>query len=216
VFVKTPVTVSASTPTLFYSDIAVIEPDNDFIFVEATKNGLDWLPLAPKYDASFAGDTDGKWLTAYLSKTVGTVPMFLHHQIDISKTFAAGDLLLFRFRMLSGVETTAWGWALNYISIQEPPVGTELRYDKNLFSVYPNPSKGAITVNFDLSSPSDVVLKVVDLFGKVVYQEQLNDLTAGTHSQELSIRNAASGNYLLVLDCAEGKKTQKLVIVNSN
>lgn len=214
VFVRTPVTVSTSEPTLFYSDIAVIEPDNDFILVEATKNGLDWLPLTPKYDASFPGDTDGKWLTAYLAKTIGTFPMFLHHEIDISKTFSPGDLLLFRFRMHSGVETTAWGWALNYISIQVPPVSTEVSYDKNVFSVYPNPSKGEITVNFELSTPSDVGLKVIDLFGKVVYQDRLMNLKAGEHSQILKMRNTAAGNYLLMLNCSDGKKIQKLVIVD--
>lgn len=214
VFVRTPVTVSASIPTLFYSDIAVTEPDNDFIFVEATRNGLDWMPLTQKYDAAFAGDTEGKWLTAYLAKTVGTVPMFLHHEIDISKTFGVGDLLLFRFRMQSSKETTAWGWALSYISIQVPPVGTEVSYDKSLFSVYPNPSRGPLTVSLELTSPSDVGVKVVDLFGKVAYQNQFMNLGAGVHNLELSINNAASGNYLLIMNTAEGKKSQKLVIVD--
>lgn len=213
VFVKTPVTVSASIPTLFYSDIAVTEPDKDFIYVEASKNGLDWLPLTAKYDAAFAGDTDGKWMTAYLSKSVGTVPMFLHHQVDISKTFSAGDLLLFRFRMLSGGETTAWGWALNYISIQEEPVGTEPGYDNSLVSVYPNPSKGNITVSFELTRTSDVSISVLDLFGRPVFQNRYHGLTSGPHQQELNLQNARMGNYLLVLDCADGKKTNKLVIV---
>ena len=214
VLVRTPVTVSSTTPTLFYSDIAVIEPEKDFIHVEATKNGLDWLPLTPKYDASFTGDTEGKWLTAYLAKTVGTVPMFLHHQIDISKTFSAGDLLLFRFRMQSGAETTAWGWALNYISIQVPPVATELPYEKELFSVFPNPSRGNVTVSFELAQSSTVGIKVIDLFGKVVHQYQLMNLKAGTHNQELDLGQAAAGNYAVILSLPEKKKVEKLVILD--
>jgi hypothetical protein len=214
VFVRTPVTVSANLPTLYYSDIAVIEPENDFVLVEATKNGLDWLPLTPKYDAAFPGDTDGKWLTAYLSKTVGTVPMFIHHQVDISKTFSAGDLLLFRFRMNSGVETTGWGWALNYISIQVVPVGVEVSYLENAFSVHPNPSKGQITLSFELEKPSDVGVNVIDLFGRSIYRNRFTNLSAGMHNQEIIVNSAASGNYVIILECPDGKRIQKLVITD--
>lgn len=210
VFVKTPITVSSSIPTLYYSDIAVIEPDNDFIAIEATKNGLDWLPLTAQYDASFAGDTEGKWLTAFLSRSVGTAPMFLHHELDISQTFAAGELLLFRFRMKSDIETTAWGWAINYISIQEPPVATEVQHERS-FSVFPNPAKDVVAISFELQSTSDISIQVVDLFGRPVYNERFQE-TAGTHEKNLQLGSTAGGHYLVILKTPEGKLTRKLVV----
>jgi hypothetical protein len=212
VFIKTPVTVSNSVPTFYYSDIAVVEPDNDFIVVEATKNGLDWLPLAPGYDAAFNGDTDGKWLTAYLSKTVATVPMFVDHQLDISQVFSPGDLLLFRFRMISDRETTAWGWALNYISIQEPPVGTELTTKENIFTVFPNPSDGAFTISYELKTVSDVEVSVTDLFGRSVYRNQFRNLAAGVHNEDIIVPEPADGYYMVILKSKEGKKAIKVLL----
>lgn len=212
VFIKTPVTVSASVPTFYYSDIAVIEPDNDFIAVEATKNGLDWLPLGPRYDASFDGDTEGKWLTAYLSKTVGTVPMFIHHQLDISETFSTGDLLLFRFRMKSGLETTAWGWALNYISIQETPLATE-EQGEDAFALFPNPATDVVTLSYTLEATADISIQVVDLFGRAVFRKLLNSVDAGKHDLKLPLgEHLSSGNYLVILKTTEGQSTRKLIV----
>ena len=50
----TPVKVSQTFPSFFYSDIAIVEPGNrkDSVVLEATKNGIDWIALAPGYTAS--------------------------------------------------------------------------------------------------------------------------------------------------------------------
>jgi hypothetical protein len=212
VFIKTPVTVSAAVPTLYYSDIAVIEPEKDFVFVEATKNGLDWTPLTAKYDASFVGDTDGKWLTAYIAKTAGTAPMFLHHEVDISKSFSAGDLLLFRFRMVSGIENTSWGWALNYIAIQEPPVGVEGQQLDSDFSVYPNPTTGQFSIRYQLKALSDVSVSVTDMFGRSILQREWKNQIKGDHSLDLQLSQAGTGSYIVMVKTSEGRNVRKLIV----
>lgn len=210
IFIRTPVTVSSSTPTLFYSDIAIIEPEKDSVVVEATKNGLDWIALRDSYDATFSGG--GQWLTAYNSQGAGSRSMFVNHEIDISENFAAGDVLLFRLRMISDKTVNAWGWAVDYISIQETPLEVVHGAQNKAMVVYPNPSPGTFTVDYTLHSPSEVSLTVSDISGKVLQKRNLGQKSSGLFSETVSVPQPKDGTYLVVVESKEGKKIGKVVI----
>jgi photosystem II stability/assembly factor-like uncharacterized protein len=209
--IRTPITVSSTLPVMYYGDIAIVEPGNDQVRIEATKNGLDWVPLRQPYDAAFDGDTDGNWLAAFVNHQNASSDMIVHHEVDISKNFSAGDLLLFRMQMNSSATVTAWGWAVNYISIQEPPLSTEQAAASRSLSLYPNPTKGAGMVDYRLDNPSEVTVSVVDIFGRTLQSKFIGMKDQGSHTEIVDLHGYTSGTYLIVLHTAEGKKTGKII-----
>ncbi len=212
VLVKTPITVASDAPFLYYSDIGVIEPGNDFIIAEATRNGLDWIPLAPQYDAGFPGDATGAWMNAYLSKASATAPMFIDHQIDISQTFSAGEVLLFRFRMESSETTTAWGWAMNYISIQEPPLGTELTSNGPNASIYPNPAQGEFNLQLVSKTSAKISVTLTDTFGKRIVDQKFESDPGNVQTVTIALPKMATGIYPVVVEMDGRKKVVKLFV----
>ncbi|HLP13782.1 MAG TPA: M43 family zinc metalloprotease [Flavobacteriales bacterium] len=71
--------------------------------------------------------------------------------------------------------------------------------DLNL-NVYPNPSTGEVTLNFDLDQPKRLNIKLVDVLGKVVYEHGLTNYEAGSHSIKLNLETVAKGMYLVRLE----------------
>jgi hypothetical protein len=117
-------------------------------------------------------------------------------------------------RMTSGPSVTAWGWAVNYISIQELPVSTEpVTAVKNL-SLYPNPSRGSFTVDYNLSNATEVTLSVVDIFGHTLRSKSLGLKSAGSHTEPVELENSAAGTYVVILNIEGGKKVGKMVLSN--
>jgi hypothetical protein len=211
VLVRTPVTVSSTLPFLYYSDIAIVEPDKDSVFIEASKNGLDWILLKAPYDANYSGDAEHRWQTAFTGNQPGATAMFLKHEIDLRTKFNAGDLLLFRLRMGSGPATTSWGWALDYISIQEKPVSIERQVqNRTSLTLYPNPAKEKFTVAYSLQQSSMVTLQIMDVFGRQITKQDLGNKNAGVHSHTVESHRSLPGTYLVVLTTNEGMKVAKL------
>ena len=211
--IRTPIRVSLTMPILFYRDIGIVEPENDSIVAEATRDGLDWVALAPGYDASFEGDDGSAWKNAYLNQRPANTAMFVKHEIEFSDKFDAGDLLLFRFRLVSGPAVTAWGWALDYVSIQELPVAEEpaLANDSPL-SVFPNPTTGKITIDYTIKKPSDVLVTLLDASGKSFGTFLEGARTAGYHSEDVDLTPLRQGTYVIILQSADGRMVNRVSI----
>lgn len=212
--IRTPVKVSSTMPVLFYRDIGIIEPENDSIIVEATRNGLDWSALSPPYDANFEGDKNSAWKNAYLNQRPGNASMFLNHEINFGDKFAAEELILFRFRVISGPAVTSWGWALDYVSIQEPPLTPVIpEIKESSVSIFPNPSQGNVTMEYILKNPSDITIHVADIYGKTSGRLLTASRKAGYHSENLDLSGMAQGTYLIILHSAEGRMAGKITLL---
>ncbi|MEX2230958.1 MAG: T9SS type A sorting domain-containing protein [Cyclobacteriaceae bacterium] len=212
--IRTPVRVSATMPVLFYRDIGIIEPENDSITLEATKNGLDWIPLAPSYDAAFAGDESSAWKNAYMNQRQGNPGMFVKHEIDFSDKFSVEDLILFRFRLISGPLVTSWGWALDYVSIQEQPVAEEsAAAPESALAIYPNPSTGKLTLDYILKKPSEISVKLIDIYGKSSPDLLTGKRNAGFNTENLDLSDLQPGTYIIMLRSSEGKMVGKVAII---
>ncbi len=210
---RTPVIVSSTMPVLFYRDIGIVEPQNDSIIVEATKNGIDWIPLAPGYDATFEGDQTASWEKAFINLRPGNSEMFVKHEVDFSDKFVAGDLIMFRFRLVSGFSITSWGWALDYISIQEQPLGQEPSSEsKPTLAIYPNPSSGQLTLDYTLSRPSEISIQIIDIYGRSAGNIIAGSRKAGYNTENLDLQSVQPGTYIIILNSGEGKKINKVTI----
>lgn len=219
VIMRHPIKVSASVPSLQYEDIAIVEPGpegavfgtaefKDYVVLEGTKNGLDWIPLEDGYNARFNSD----WLAAFNSAANGSKSMFVPHELNLSNTFSAGDTLLIRYRLFSNNSITGWGAAINYFAIQQEPTATEnpLLKGENL-ALFPNPTTGNFTVEFNLTRATEVRAEIMDLFGRVV-SSNVSQKEIGTHQETFNLSNQPQGSYLVVLRTNSGNKVGKISI----
>jgi photosystem II stability/assembly factor-like uncharacterized protein len=210
--VRTPIAVSNVNPILYYSDVTIIEPKNDSVFVEATKNGLDWVKLSSPYDASFPGDVQHKWQTAFSNNQPGSVSMLVAHEIDISKNFSHGDLVLFRWRLVSGPAITSWGWAIDYISIQQLPTGVIVKQAPETFTLYPNPAKSTMNVEYYVDKPGNFSIEIIDLFGRSLKSLDIGLKQQGLQQELIPVENLQRGNYVLLLKSESGKRVSKFSV----
>ncbi len=64
-------------------------------------------------------------------------------------------------------------------------------------NLYPNPSDGVFTLNFDLpESEEPVIINIVDVLGTKIYAERLDNFT-GSYSKTIDLRSDARGHYIL-------------------
>lgn len=217
--IKQPIIVTAEYPFFFYRDIAIVEPGSsgssfgqpqfkDYVVVEATKDGLTWTPITNGYDASF----NSNWLSAYNNTQPGNPGLFIDHNIDLTSKFKVNDTLLFRLRLFSDNTTTAWGWAVDDLYIQQKPTGIAEPITSLLsLQAFPNPSKGSFKVFFTISEPSHVELIVYDLAGKVANKLSWENKVAGEHNESINLNNGR-GVYLLKLTTNKGQRVQKILV----
>ena len=116
-----PIKVTYYSPSISFNELAIVEPGNswgfwDYVTVEATSdNGLTWVMLVDDvYDASAHAD----WLSAYNANSNGTSALYKNREVDFAPHFDEGDTVRVRFRFYSDEEVTAWGWAIDDLSIQ--------------------------------------------------------------------------------------------------
>jgi len=77
-----------------------------------------------------------------------------------------------------------------------------------LASIYPNPSKGSITVNFGKAQGGTKVV-VTDMIGNVVYQ---SSVYAGTSKLNIDLTTMPKGMYMVTVSNNTAKSVQKMII----
>ena len=214
-----PIIVSSDYPFFFYRDIAIVEPGTsgstfgqpqfkDYVVVEATKDGVTWIPIRNGYDASF----HSSWLSAYTSSQSGNPSLFIDQNIDLTSRFKVTDTLLFRMRLFSDNAVTAWGWAIDDLYIQQKPTGIAdppgLVVDLQAF---PNPSNGSFNVSYTIAEATPVELTVHDLSGRAIFVKSWEMKNPGKHDEHIQLKNS-SGIYLLKLTTSKGQYVKKIVV----
>jgi hypothetical protein len=80
------------------------------------------------------------------------------------------------------------------------------------WQVFPNPTAGFITVQYTSDKPSNVVVELLDMTGKLLYQQKQN-VEIGSHQIQLSNNdlNLPKGAYMLTLSI-NGNKNNKVIV----
>ncbi len=225
-----PIKVAETNANLSYDDIAIVEPGDsgsifgypnfyDYVVVEGTSDGITWLPLAPGYDCRY----NQAWLNAWNNNASGDSTMFVHHNIDLLKTFIAGQKILIRFRLYADQFTHGWGWAIDNLSIQ--PNATNVETNKStlpksfhLTQNYPNPFNPSTSINFQLPSSEKVTLIIYNALGQKV-KTLINDIRQpgyyriiwnGTNNMGV---NVASGIYIYRMKAGKYIAAKKMVLL---
>jgi hypothetical protein len=85
----------------------------------------------------------------------------------------------------------------------------ELAVENLRFS--PNPNDGKFELNFKLKGKTPVQVKVVDIQGKVVYNEKVKDFD-GKYANKIDISENGEGIYILQIIQGNKANTSKIVI----
>ena len=79
------------------------------------------------------------------------------------------------------------------------------------FEVYPNPSNGVSTLTFENASKGELNIKIYDLQGKLVLEQDKLDFE-GYYEEEINISGQPAGIYLVEMSLNGEKYTKELVI----
>lgn len=206
IFVRNPIKINSNGKAT-YRDVALVEPINDFVIVEATENGLDWLPLTAPYGASL----EAAWLAAFNGNQDGTASLLITQEVDLLSSFAQNDTILFRMRMTSNASVTGWGWGVDFIAIQEEPTAVEPTPAATSVSFYPNPTKGDFQISYKLDMATPVVTQIFDTNGRLVLSREQNKV-AGVHTDDVSLSGNQPGAYVVVLHTGKAKQVSKVIL----
>ena len=215
-----PIIVSSGSNTSFiFDDVALVQPGvvgsvfgqqafNDYVIAEATKDGLNWTPIANGYNSS----SQTNWLAAYNGGTPGDQSMSITENFDLKSNFNVGDTILVRFRLNSNHDSNVgWGWSIDNIYIQQTPTAVEPIVTHDV-SVYPNPSSGKFTIRYSLANESEVALNTWDATGRNISYQNLGIQAAGKNETELNLEGAPDGVYLVRLKTHLGDQVLKVMV----
>ncbi|MEO5572139.1 MAG: S8/S53 family peptidase [Bacteroidia bacterium] len=131
-------------------------------------------------------------------------------------SLSAGDSVIVAFAILAGDSlpdlinsaVNAQNQYDNITGLQE--ISTD--ENENYFSTFPNPASDQVTLNFNLSDPSEVSLVVYNSIGEEVYKIKRKVGQTGKQSLVLNTKNFENGVYFINLKENGRSSSQKLTI----
>ncbi len=187
-FVCTSVTSQASPVALdgLYPIVYALLPH--IKYVDAYKKGYGLLDLT---NSKAQGDF-------YANKTIVT--------LDTSQTYETGYYTLPGTRWLKkATSKTVKADVKEYFAPENPrqDITTSIKTKSNdliVLSAYPNPFIDKISIQFNTASGANLDLKIYDVTGKLVKQQDFGYLSKGLYNKTINLEDLASGAYKLVLN----------------
>jgi len=176
-------------------------PSNDTLYISNT--------FTYKSDGIAGTWTSTNSFIASIDPITGLVQAILAGTTDIVYT-ETSSCLINDVHTLTIVDT---------ISSNPPPSGDSSIFtnviDLELISsvvIFPNPATDEIDVLFTISTPTAILVDVVDLNGKIIRTVPVNNVVSGANNIKLNIADYANGIYSIILRSDTAQNTQKLVI----
>lgn len=115
-----------------------------------------------------------------------------HH--ERSRHRAHGDMK--RIRMRIAIEEISPEELREISEKTGQPLDENNSLELNNFSVSPNPSRGPITLKFDVPNEGSTEIRVFDLNGALVFEQQLEGFS-GIYSQQIDLSDESAGTYII-------------------
>lgn len=217
-----------------YSDYAkslAIDNNNDVYIgmdFQSFTLDLDPSPVATYTVSAFAGtsilvnrlNSSGNYVSSYYFKSTSSNADYIHSMTfdNANNLLVSGDFSLQYFAgqewvdfdpgaaVVKGIDT--YGYTDGFIvKLNNLATGiNELSTNKNNFKLYPNPTNGSFTIEFNDFEKNNK-LEIVNLLGKKVYEQVITTQTTQLNT------NLNSGVYFVnVIHASGNKSTQKIII----
>lgn len=77
--------------------------------------------------------------------------------------------------------------------------------------VYPNPNQGSFNLSFESTVSKDAKVEVLDLYGRTVYVQELENIN-GTVNQRIDLGDQAAGTYFLRVISGDQVMTRRIIV----
>ncbi len=196
---------TASGTTALTFDYAYAKYDNQYYdslsVAVSTDCGETWSEI---FRDGYDGLATGASTTAEYVPAAGD---WVGKTFDIS-SFNGQPEVLIKFDAISG-----YGNNVYLDNINVATVSSVKPLDLVSFAVQPNPTKDVSEVRFELPSAQNIQIRVFDMLGSLVQNQDLGTLTTGEHRIKMDATRLNSGSYRIVIQGAEGvAQTQWMVV----
>ncbi|MDO9001050.1 MAG: T9SS type A sorting domain-containing protein [Bacteroidota bacterium] len=87
----------------------------------------------------------------------------------------------------------------------------ENNLNSNSVSIFPNPSMGVFSINYNLSNNTEVSIKIIDVLGREIFIPENSTQSSGQYKKEIDV-DLPSGMYNVVLKTGNAITNKKIVI----
>jgi hypothetical protein len=171
-------------------------------FKDGTRNQLRWVTASETNNSGFEVQRSSDGINYSSLGFVNSLAIGGNSQSQLKYSFIdANPTGLKQYYRLKQFDIDGRSSLSNILLIQgEKPAAFEIA------SVYPNPSRGQVTVLLNAPDNKAVTIRLIDLAGRTLQTKQINAL-AGNNSIPFDISNLAKGQYLISV----GEKSVKIV-----
>ena len=172
-----------------------IEADYDYVQVQASVNGVDWISLCGDYSELGSPDQVNEPLYD------GNSPSWVSETVLLDD-FVGSDNVEIRFLLVSDFGVEEDGFYVDNIKVtsQELITNTEEEFVEGTISVFPNPSKDHIQFTMSSSDFLPKTYEIFDLLGRSVLSGQVSN-----DNRLITTNDLKTGVYYLKL--MDGNKT---------
>ena len=93
----------------------------------------------------------------------------------------------------------------------DPCLGIEDLSDISMLTTYPNPTDGVFNVEFNVANSHDIVVSILDVTGKTMQSQELENFT-GAYKNQFDLSDKANGFYLIQINVDGQPLNQKIIV----
>lgn len=189
----------------------------DYSFVKL--NFYRWLNIEqPQYDNAWLEIHNGsQWQTVFHNEETIADQAWQKMEYDIAG-MAAGKQIKIRFSL--GTTDNAWfysGWNIDDLEvtgIHNSSISQSVTANGcELFANYPNPFNPATEISFNLSTPDNIRLTVLNAKGEMVKELFSGNLPSGKHNYSFDATGLNSGVYFYKLQTGSEQLIRKMLLL---
>ena len=101
------------------------------------------------------------------------------------------------------------------MAVVQPPINVTIKEtfsDLTQITLFPNPSSGAVTIHYNLSTAQNVTLQIIDIGGKLVREIVGLQSSKGKNTVNVNTNGLAKGNYTLLIRTGNSGESKKLLV----
>ncbi|UTW64563.1 T9SS type A sorting domain-containing protein [bacterium SCSIO 12741] len=177
-----------------YDEIFALNSADDKTIIEKYSTQRNFMNVSAGADNEYKGE-------AYL------VDVNHKDQVVVAGTFS-GNLVV------EGDTFSTSGGDNGYLIFYQDHTATSIE-EKEIaynFQLYPNPTKGRVTISMELADNENVTLRLTNIQGQEVYSKNLGSTQAGNHELQLDLSSYAAGFYQLTCQTGNTPICRKLIL----
>lgn len=178
-----------------------------FRVMASTDCGQTWTQRWSRYGSNIP--TAGLSTSYYVPANLGQWELIT---INLPSNYNTFSNVRFKFCFGSGEDGVANNLFLDDINILSTNVGVGEVNDGSMFSVYPNPGDGNSTISYSLIEPSNVLIDVYDISGRLVSSQNKGEQGTGNYTAPVSEATLAPGTYMIQMTIGDRVTTRKYVV----